>query len=142
MRNGFTLIEIIVVIGLIGVLFALAAFSFGTLRSTSALNNAQAIVVQTLQDAHNRSATGVGTSTYGVHITNGAVVEFSGASYVAGEGTQIPLPLTVTTDQASTTIIFSRITATASASTTIVLNGGSAGTKKVEVLASGAVLND
>lgn len=142
MSKGFTLIEILIVIALIGILAAVAAFGVGALAGTGALESAHSIVVQTLEDAHNRSATGIGTSTYGVHITNTAIIEFNGSGYVPGEGVTLPLPAAVSTDQASTTIVFSRITAAADATATIVIKNAAGLSKTVDVLSSGAIVDD
>ena len=108
-------------------------------RSRAALSDGQASILHVFELARSRAATGYGLEDHGVHIESGSVTLFEGVSY-NGSGEQLQLPLAVTTDQASTTIIFKRLSARASASATITLSHMNGATSSIAVTKEGAIL--
>lgn len=137
-ESGVTLIETVVVMGIL-VLVAIASLgSMRNVRSKAALDDGQALLVRALEKARSRAATGFGTTNHGVYIEPDRIVEFEGSAYVPGSGTESLLPGAVSI-QTSTTVIFTRLTAEASVSATLTLANTSGATSTVIVTGDGAI---
>jgi prepilin-type N-terminal cleavage/methylation domain-containing protein len=109
-NKGFSLVEMLVVIGISAICFAGATLSFNTQKTKALLDNGQASVFNALQKAQNQSQSGVGDSNhnYGVHIEPNKVVIFED-SYIPGSGDEIDLLSPLSTDQNNLDIVFKRI---------------------------------
>jgi prepilin-type N-terminal cleavage/methylation domain-containing protein len=87
MKSGFTLVEMLVVVG-IGVMMAVVAISlYGTLQVSSQLNENTAQIIQALRTARERSVAGLNNKPYGVNLIinpNGAdsYIIYQGTSYI------------------------------------------------------------
>lgn len=86
MRKGFTIIELLVVIGISIILAAAAAPLYGSLQVTAQLNDNTSLIIQTLRTARERSVAGYNNSLHGVYFDNnlGSVssyVLYQGGSY-------------------------------------------------------------
>ena len=68
MRRGFTIIELLVVLSLVGVLAMLAAPTFLTMKKNVALRNESTIIVNALRTAQYRSIVSQDNYTHGVHF--------------------------------------------------------------------------
>lgn len=137
--RGFSLIESVVVTAIVAIT-AVGAFSvLYTSRSRAALQEGQASVLHAFELARSRAATGYGSADHGVHIASDSVTLFEGAAY-NGSGEQTQLPFAITTNQASTTIIFKRLSALVSASGTILLSHTGGATSSIVVTKEGAII--
>ncbi|MCX6796618.1 MAG: prepilin-type N-terminal cleavage/methylation domain-containing protein [Candidatus Falkowbacteria bacterium] len=68
MKNGFTLIEMLVVVG-IGVMMAVVSISlYGNLQISAQLNENTAQIIQTLRIARERSIAGYNNRAHGVYL--------------------------------------------------------------------------
>lgn len=141
MKTGFSLIEIMIVISIIGIVSSLALINMGPARDQAALNNAQAAVAQALERARSRSATGAGEQSHGVHIETDRVTVFEGTSYT-GAGQETLLPLSVSTNHNNLTIIFERITAQPDQTADITLEHNNGATKNVQLTPEGKIIKN
>lgn len=85
--QAFTLIEILVVIGIIIILAAVAVPGLGTFQKESALHNSTEEIINTLRLAQNRTLASESSSKYGVYFDNVSSPHrytlFKGSSYAA-----------------------------------------------------------
>lgn len=116
---GFSVVEILLVISIILVLSVALITRFNGANASNALKDNQAKVINILEEARNRSASGADNSDHGVHIEEHELTLFNGQSYVPGDGKIITFPEAISLSSASATIIFKRIAATADPTTTI-----------------------
>jgi prepilin-type N-terminal cleavage/methylation domain-containing protein len=80
-QAGFTLIEVIVVIIIVGVIFAgISAISFGVLGN-SRLTVETDRVVETLRRAQSRSVNGLYDDVWSVHVTSADITLYKGDDY-------------------------------------------------------------
>jgi prepilin-type N-terminal cleavage/methylation domain-containing protein len=85
MKKGFSVLEILIVVGIIGVLVAIILFQFGDFRYGQVLKTETEKVITVLQDARNRTLASVDDSRYGVHVDTDQITLFKGASYSVGD---------------------------------------------------------
>jgi prepilin-type N-terminal cleavage/methylation domain-containing protein len=143
-RNGFSLVEMVTVIGIFGMIATAGFTAFKVVKDRIVLDEAQANLLFALEQARNRAATGfgtIGTIGHGVHIEEKRIVIFedNGNGY-EGAGEEIVLPnVTVSTDPINNNIIFNRISASTTASTTITINHIS-GEKNITVTQDGRII--
>jgi prepilin-type N-terminal cleavage/methylation domain-containing protein len=83
--RGFTLIEILIVIAIIGTLIAVVLPSFGSFRTRQSLKNTQDLAVSYLTEARSRTLAGVAGGTYSVRFETDRLVLFSGNVYDADD---------------------------------------------------------
>jgi type II secretory pathway pseudopilin PulG len=137
---GFSLVEVMVVVGITALLSVAVLLSFGAVRPKIDLNDARITVVSALEKARNRAAAGAGEGEQSVHVMTASVVSFEGGTYVAGEGDEDPLPTTVTSNLSGTDVVFSRLSGTPKdAPVSIVLTHTSGKFITVNVSENGAV---
>lgn len=80
-QAGFTLIEVIVVIIIVGVIFAgISAISFGVLGNSRLTVEADR-VVETLRRAQSRSVNGLHDDVWSVHVTSSDITLYKGDDY-------------------------------------------------------------
>lgn len=79
--KSFTLIELIVTIGIILVLVVLGALAFRTFQKESNLANNTEEIINILRFAQNKTLASEDASTYGIHFENDKFVLFKGAVY-------------------------------------------------------------
>jgi prepilin-type N-terminal cleavage/methylation domain-containing protein len=139
-KNGFSLIEMVTVIGIFGIVAVAGFGAFKGVKNRVVLDEAQANLLFALEQARNRAATGFGTSGHGIHIEEKRIVIFEGTEYVEGEGEEIILPPTVSTNQTNSNIIFNRISASTNASTTIIINHISGDKKIITITQDGRII--
>jgi prepilin-type N-terminal cleavage/methylation domain-containing protein len=87
--RGFTAVEMLVVIGVLGMLTAFIALSLGSFRNVTALRATTEDVWLTLRSARNATLASKDDSIYGVRIESTRAIQFRGTSYVAGATTNI-----------------------------------------------------
>ncbi len=139
-QKGFSLVETLIVVGLLSIIAVSALGAVRGVRARAALNDGQTLIVRALEEARNRAVTGAGTSDHGVHIEPGKIETFEGSVYVPGSGVESYLPAGVVTDQASAIVIFKRLVGQSSANVTIMLSNISGATSTVAVTTDGAIV--
>jgi len=122
-KLGFTVIELIIVISIVGVVASASFAMFSENRKKAVLNDAQASVINALEQARSRAATGVGTGNHGIYITDKKIYPCKGNPCATDTENFIELKPFVfaSTTNLSQTIIFNRLSATSSADATITL---------------------
>jgi prepilin-type N-terminal cleavage/methylation domain-containing protein len=81
MAKGFTVIELLLVIALIGVIATLTAtFGLATYRESIFRNDAR-LIINLLEQARTKAMAGENTDSYGVQIAPNSITSFQGSSY-------------------------------------------------------------
>lgn len=83
-KKGFTLTEILIVIGLVGIFAAFGMFVSMDFYRSFSFRAEQSIAVSILMKARSRALANVEESTHGVHFETDKYVLFQGTPYVAG----------------------------------------------------------
>lgn len=91
--RGFTLLELLVVIGILAVLGAIVISSFYNFRSHRALELATKEARQIFEEARSRTLASVDDSRYGVFVATNKVVLFKGEDYIASDPENFVLEL-------------------------------------------------
>lgn len=137
-KNGFSITEITVVIGIVAVLAAFGVSSFRNAKHSSALRDGEAIVLHALERARSRAQSGVLNTKHGVVINEKEVISFEGDSYLGGGNTHT-LPFVVSTDQVGTEIVFSRISGEPNTGAVITLTNILGETGEIEITGNGSI---
>lgn len=96
--RGFTLVELLLVIGLAALIGAISAPALYSFVSSSFFTNGVEIMMRTLRTAQNYSISGRDDSSWGVHYEVGKLVLFKGTDYATRDpsfDTSTPLPTAV-----------------------------------------------
>ena len=117
-KLGFTVIELIIVISIVGIVAAASFVMFDEARNKAVLQNAQASVINALEQARSRAATGVGTTSHGVKIEGNIISECEGDPCIVNSSTTL---ISATTTN-NLTLIFNRLSATSSDATITIEN--------------------
>ena len=124
-NNGFTLLEIVIVISILGILSAISVVALKDLFRHSALQVSTNSVYRAFTDARNRTLASEGDTVYGVFVGTSSVTRFVGTTYTAGASTNEVfyynggVAATGTPVSNALPIVFSRLTGQPSASGTI-----------------------
>ena len=126
-KLGFTVIELIIVISIVGIVAAASFAMFSENRNKAVLQNAQASVINALERARSRAATGVGTTTGVIH---GVIIDVAGRQIINfrndGSGTTTDatttLPANISIIGSNQEITFNRLSATSSDATITIEN--------------------
>ncbi len=144
MQKGFTLIEMLVVIAVIGIIALVVMPSFSTMRQRAVLKSATSDVLSALDKARSQTLASVNSSEYGVHFQSDKVVIFKGTVYSAvdanNENILIASPATISTITLSgggSDVYFNRLTGAPNKTGTVVVSVSSV-TKTVTINATGA----
>lgn len=114
--RGFTLLEALIVIGLIVILTAIGVFSFQAFRANADLNAAQDVVLASLRTARSRTLASENLSVHGAHFDAQQVVLFLGGTYDPNAGGNEPrtIPASITIENINVSswpdVTFARIT--------------------------------
>jgi len=138
-NNGFSLIETVIVVAILSIVAYASLGSLGSARDRSSLQDAQASILHAFEAARSRAVTGIGMGDHGVHLEANRIVAFEGSAYT-GAGNETLLPLFTSTNQVSSTIIFRRLSAHASASTTVTITSPRGSTSTIAVTYDGAII--
>lgn len=80
--SGFTLIEVLLSLSLIGIIFSMAAPYYQTFQVRNDLDVATNTIVQSLRRAQLLSQAQDGDMNWGVYVQAGSIIVFKGVSYV------------------------------------------------------------
>ncbi len=147
--RGFTIIELIVVLGIGLLLVALAAPIYGNLQNTSQVNAEVDQLVQTLRLTRDKSVAGLGGVAHGIFFETNATnpdryIIYRGASYAARDQSfdrvvVLPAVIKLTTTLPGTEINFVVASGTPSVIGEITLTHETYGAKSVAVNTVGLV---
>jgi prepilin-type N-terminal cleavage/methylation domain-containing protein len=139
--SGFTLIEIILVVALIGIISGIGLPLFNMMSGSNNLDIAENMLVASLRRAEVLSASSLGDSEWGVGITPGAFVLFKGASYASRDAGFDEVYDVSDSIKASglTEVTFSKMSGIPHLGGTITLTSPSGETKQVTINAKGTI---
>lgn len=128
-RNGFTLVEVIIVIAILVIIASIVWVIFRNVSSNQSVDSASSLVRSVLEDARSRTLAARDDTRYGVHFEAGSTTLFAGATFSDGDpsneivllpkGTQIS---NTALTGGSSNIVFEHLTGAASATGTIVVS--------------------
>ena len=82
MKNkGFTLLEIVIVLGVVMIIAAMAITSLGRFSKNAALDAARQDIITALHEARELTLSSKDATVYGVHVETDRVVRFTGALF-------------------------------------------------------------
>ncbi len=148
MSKGFTLLEILLGIGIILLVVVLLSSSLSNFRENNLLTEADATILGLLRDARPRTLASSGNTTYGVHFEETKAVLFKGASYNAADSSNeiylLPGILNISLINLGgglVEVIFQRLSGGASSfgTITIISRGDSSKNRVVTILATGSI---
>jgi len=138
MKKGFTLIEILISIGVISVLAAIAVFNFGNTRTQKILHITANNIVFALEESKSNALAGKNGENQGIYISSDSYTQFGGSTYSEGESgnvkTTIDSNISLSTTASSNSIIFARISGDVSAVSTTTVSITSDPTTKIEIV--------
>ncbi|MEK7493816.1 MAG: prepilin-type N-terminal cleavage/methylation domain-containing protein [Patescibacteria group bacterium] len=115
--KGFTLIEVVVAIGVLAIISTTLFIGFSRATESADLKTSAFKVVDTLQFARTRTIASLASSQYGVHFEAGQYVLFRGATYNASDPDNIVYALpsrveiaTIALTGGGSDVVFDRIT--------------------------------
>jgi prepilin-type N-terminal cleavage/methylation domain-containing protein len=85
-RRGFTLIEIMLVMGILLILCVVSILGFNAMRDRAALRAAANSLIFALEESKGQAIAGVGGMAHGVHFDSDAYTQFDGDHYSANSG--------------------------------------------------------
>jgi len=83
--RGITLIEILAVLSILGILFAVALPSFGTMRNIQILRSTSLDISSSLSKARSQALSSINSSEYGVHFESNKIVIFKGTVFSSSD---------------------------------------------------------
>lgn len=86
-KNGFTLIEILIVLAVIGLLIAVVALPLNQFRNNQALQNSTNSIISVLNDARAKTLAGLDNTNYSVAVFSNKLVLFKGQTYNSADST-------------------------------------------------------
>ncbi len=138
--NGFTLLELLVVIGIFLLLFAVSDSTFLKFKSHNNLEIATGGVIEGIRLAQSSAQSGKGNSKWGAEIISNSVVVFKGNTYATRDTTadqNISFSGGISASGLSE-VVFEKITGITGTTGTIILTNGT-DTKNININAKGTV---
>jgi len=80
-KKGISLIEIIVVVAILGIIFAVVSPKFSTIRERQILKSTTSNILSSLNKAQTQTLASLDSSSYGVHFESGQVIIFKGTVF-------------------------------------------------------------
>ncbi|MBI5077864.1 MAG: prepilin-type N-terminal cleavage/methylation domain-containing protein [Candidatus Yonathbacteria bacterium] len=146
--RGFTALEILIVISILGVLLTIIVPSFRSFRQKSILNTETMELLTTINRARLLSVSSKNDQQFGVHFESGKVVLFQGTVYYVASTTTNEAHIfdpavtlsSITVNGGGSDVVFQKVTGatTQNATTTLLVTGTNASTT-VLIRLSGAV---
>lgn len=144
--RGFTLIEILIALGIGLVLTTVVLSVFMNFRSYQALDKDVGLIVEVIRQAKSLTLNSKNSSQYGVHFESGSITIFTGASYSSTSPTNLVhtfnsgVSATTTLTGSVRDIVFKRLSGETDNNGTIVLSSQfSTTTKTITVYKTGLV---
>lgn len=130
---GFTLIEIILVVGILGILFVLLITGISDFAERQSFNSVVTDVRDGVIEMRQRTLSSENDTLYGIHVSSTSFTLFEGSAYVFGDpdNTVIEFPGSVTATSSLsggvTSATFTRLTGIPSATGTITIEDTTSG---------------
>lgn len=141
MQRGFTFIEVLLVIAIIGLIGGLAIPFYQSFQVSSQLDDTTQAVVQALRRAQAEAMASVGYESAGVHFEQNRFVVFRGKEFNSSdpfnENTEAPRTLSIQAEVKD--LIFTRVRGTSLTPGTIVMKDNIGGSRTITVNEEGAV---
>jgi prepilin-type N-terminal cleavage/methylation domain-containing protein len=147
-EKGFTLIEILIVVGLLGILFAFVSTPLVSFYRKVVFQGTTENIMAMMDEARKSTLSSYNSSQYGVHFEPTSATLFTGATYVVGDSTNDVYELSnaieisdITFNGGGSDIVFERITGETNeyGSITITSLVNSTSEKTINIFQSGLV---
>lgn len=116
-NQGFTIIEILIVVAIVALTVTIVSVSFYKLNSSQALDKGATLVVSTLDEARALTLSSKGDSQYGVYLEDSQITTFKGTTYSASDPDNIVTSINpliglrdITLSGGGTSVVFKRLT--------------------------------
>ena len=144
-KRGITALELLVVLGVLGIIFAIVIPQFSQIRENQVLKSATNDVLSSLNKARVQTLASMDSSSYGVHFQSDKVIIFKGIVFSAvasdNETINIISPATIsaiTLTGGGTDLFFNRLNGTPSVTGSIVISSTNF-VKTITISATGSV---
>lgn len=128
-RRGFSFIEMIIVLSVLGIIFAITLPQFSEIKNSQVLKSASGDIISSFKKAETETRASKDSSSYGVHFQSDKIIIFKGATFSANDANNqdvdIIRPATISNISLSggaTDIYFNRLTGTPSATGTVTIS--------------------
>lgn len=132
-RNGFTLVEILVVLSIIAIITTFSILGFRSMYQNSGLRIATEEVRNAFQVARSNTMSSKGDTVFGVHVASSSVTRFVGNTYSASNASntiyyfEAGATATGTIVTNGINIVFTRLTGIPSATGTVIIEDSDRG---------------
>lgn len=144
MNKGFTIIELLIVVGITVILAAAASPIYGNLQVSTQLNEVSAQIAQDLRLAHEQSRAGVNGAAHGVKFEQSRYTVFQGSSYFSRSSAYDRVnvfsdSLTIVTNFLNDEVVFPPGIGSPNASGTIIITHAAKGSRTITLNSVGSV---
>ncbi len=143
---GFSLIELLIIIGIVILLIVMIVPSLASFRKNQALQNTTNAIVSLLQEARGQTLASYNTTFYSVRFETDRAILFSGGSYNSSDTTNkvvvfdIPVVLQTTVlNGGGVSVSFDRLKGTTSQHGTITIGISGGESRTVSISSSGVI---
>jgi prepilin-type N-terminal cleavage/methylation domain-containing protein len=144
--KGFTLVEMLIVLAIVGVLSALFTLSFSTFRNSQTLKNSMDSALALLYEARGDTLAGLNNTQYSVRFETNQMVFFTGTTYNSGTSTNRIVAYdtgvsasSISLSGGASAVSFTQISGAANPYGTITLVAQNGATKSITIGVSGSV---
>ena len=92
-ENGITIVELLVVLGILALLLALIVPVFMTLKNNETLKGTSEYILSSIDQARSETLASVNTSSYCVHFQTNQIVVFKGTVYSSSDPNNEVIPV-------------------------------------------------
>jgi type II secretory pathway pseudopilin PulG len=137
---GVTLIEGLVVIGILGLIFTASIISIKDKKDRVMFREAEATILRSFEKARNRAETGFGTGDHGVDVSGGTITIFEDNCSVCESDINTMLPASITIIPVpDSEVLFTRLTAETGEDTSINLTSSTGLTSIINIKSDGTI---
>lgn len=147
-KNGYTLIELVMVIAIIAVILAIVIVPLSKFRKQEALQNTTNAITSILNEARTKTLAGYNNTTYSVRIESTRAILFVGTTYSSDASTneiytyESPTTATYSLQGGGQIISFVRLKGTTTQYGTITTSVTGVGTKTITVSSTGTIVRN
>lgn len=147
-RRGFSLVEALIVIAILGIIFAIALPSFSEIKNSQVLKNASGDIISYINSTQTETRASKDSSSYGVHFQSDKIIIFKGTIFSANDANnqdiEIVRPATISNISltgGATDFYFNRLTGLPSAtgSVTVSITGNQSMAKTITISSTGTL---